>query len=731
MIFPGFGWVLAAWLLSGVLAAEDLNPIDSVVQEFRSQHVELSTPAHCSDAQFLRRASLDLTGYPPLPEEIAAFELDTDAHKRQRLVGQLLDSERYSWKWGRWLALQTGVDEQELTYAAGEMQCRPQDLFLSWIQWMQVRVQRDEPFDQLVENCLVATSREGRSGRQLYAELHEIAVAEDLTSRAYTQRQTNDLFWRRYSAIYDPQFRAEDVALRFMGVNLQCARCHDHPSQPLTMKDHQQFTAIFQPVTYREVPFTHDQKQSFLTGFLVAPILAGVAIFWGLSRSRQVRNFRKPLICFSVALFGSCLTAGVSYLHLVPGFSLDHRLSPGQYLLSVSEQLPIPFWISVLILTTLASLLAWGVGALIMRAVGRSFWAAYVCFLTPVLLLLVVDWAFVRNQSGELAGRNGSLHALHQSIFRWVGVGGCEQQPREILVSESPVPSAVAPKLLRGPELAVVAPAADSRHQLVEWLRDPAVPFLAEHYVNMIWTEYFGESLQAAITGEDSEASKGHRESVGQPLRIRLMQTLTGEFRSHNWSMRHLHELVATSELYRLSSDQQNQKNSADMAVSMPEWAHRFPPRRLSAEQYLACVETATGTKLEFGGAYAHREASPYQVASRYPWSDTFGAAAMRVLSTTTIDRAFSSEAAMFGLVEPGLKSQILRKDGWLARSLHEKNDLRLLIEQAYLRCFGRPPEFSEIASLEAMRPENSSVEQFAADIVWAMLNAAEFQYLL
>ena len=65
-----------------------------------------------------------------------------------------------------------------------------------------------------------------------------------------------------------------------------------------------------------------------------------------------------------------------------------------------------------------------------------------------------------------------------------------------------------------------------------------------------------------------------------------------------------------------------------------------------------------------------------------------------------------------------------------LAQSSSENEDVRSFIEQAYRRCFGRRPELVEIAALEATRREFGTAELFAADILWALLNSAECQYL-
>ena len=318
-------------LLQGLTQASDVNPVDVAVDTFRGEHPEFSQPSQCSDGIFLRRVSLDLSGYPPTPDELAAFEADTALDKDDRLIRRLLASDRYSWKWGRWLTLQTGADEQELSYAASEMQCTTQDLFLSWLQWMRQRVRNDEPYHQIVENCILATSREGRSGKELYRELQAIADADQLQTTAYAERKTNDLFWRRYSAIYDPEFRSEDVALRFLGVDLRCARCHDHPSEPLTMQDHQQFTAIFQPVKYSEMPFTKTQKQSIMMTLAILAVLLCFAFLWGVSKSRKRGViFQRRIVNSLPTVVAFVIVLGVSYLHILPGSPIQHRTSPGR-----------------------------------------------------------------------------------------------------------------------------------------------------------------------------------------------------------------------------------------------------------------------------------------------------------------------------------------------------------------------------------------------------------------
>ncbi len=240
-----------------------------------------------------------------------------------------MQSERYAWKWGRWLALQTGANEHDLAYAAGEIRTRPQDLFLSWIQWMQKNVAADLPYDQIVERCLVSTSRDGRSLRDLESELSALSAADDLESTAYLHRITNDLYWRRTPMVTDVASRGEDVAERFLGLTLKCARCHDHPTLPITQLEHQQFAAVFRPMVYTERPLTHSEKRRLIAGVVLFGVLICSACFWMTKRLAPHSWLRRTIPWFVGVISSGVLFAVCNYLHLIPGLRLSSRTSPG------------------------------------------------------------------------------------------------------------------------------------------------------------------------------------------------------------------------------------------------------------------------------------------------------------------------------------------------------------------------------------------------------------------
>lgn len=709
-----------------------VNPIDAVLAEFELRHPELNLPGATSDVRFARRAYLDLTGYPPSPEQLRDFIALADVNKDRELVHNLLHSERYGWKWGRWLALQSGASENDLMYAAGEMGTRPEDLFLSWVQWMVKRVSEDTPYDQIVEGCVVSTSREGRSLRSLQAELDRIAEASPLDVTVYQARETNDLYWRRTPLVTEPAVRAEDVAERFLGLSVKCARCHDHPLLPFTQDEHQQFTAVFHQMVYSEQPLTHTEKRLLLTGGLLGTLLACAAIATFLKWLPQAGR-RISWLCFLTgAGVGTALFAACNYLHLLPGVEIPYRTSPGLLLVRVALRFcnqPDARWCVLSVFSLLA--LPVTVVSFFCRRVLTSLPKRVLNDgLLAFFVLTGVDLVYLGTQHLDRSpsdSAEGLLHNLQREVFRTIGLGGCGQQPREIFVREEQTADIAEPKLLKGPRLLdVTDQQPDRRTMLVNWLRCSDVPFLSEHLVNMIWQEYFSQPLLSEGERLMPDRSDLNRESP-LALRAKLMSCLNESFRKDQWSLRSLHEVITTSRLYRMAGDLETAANNSDW----PRWLSGFPARRLTAEQFLASIEQVTQRPIPLGEAYGWSGASPFQTASTYPWSSDLGGIVMRSWFNRPFDGTFAMETAMMNLVEPELVTHIRENDGWVAAQCRNQVPPEDFLRHAFERCFGRTPLPSEIENtLTKWLPEQSWAD-FAADVVWAMMNSAEFQYVL
>jgi len=195
-------------------APPPVNDVDRIVFA-KLRKLQLPPADLCSDATFLRRACLDLGAFLPPPDMLRTFVADPDVKKREKLVDHLLDRGDFADFWARhWL--------DALGYNAGRIDPRGADAYR---RWMRGHLLRNTPFD--------------------------VVVRELLTARGSTYDVGPANFYRHHR---EPADRAEAVANVFLGVRLDCARCHAHPSDRWTPADHAGLTAFFARVRSRPDP---------------------------------------------------------------------------------------------------------------------------------------------------------------------------------------------------------------------------------------------------------------------------------------------------------------------------------------------------------------------------------------------------------------------------------------------------------------------------------------------
>lgn len=198
----------------------------------------------CDDATFLRRASLDVTGALPLPDEVRAFLADKKPDKRARKIDELLTRPGYAALWATKfcdLLKVSGFNANfSLTEAAENRRC---------YEWLRARLTENTPYDELVERILTATSREGRSQEEWLQEVMTLAAenAKQTPELAvYAQRRTLDLYWQREGAT--GLKGTLQVAHAFLGLRLECAQCHRHPQDVWKQDDLLSFANFFMRV---------------------------------------------------------------------------------------------------------------------------------------------------------------------------------------------------------------------------------------------------------------------------------------------------------------------------------------------------------------------------------------------------------------------------------------------------------------------------------------------------
>jgi len=174
--------------------AERNNLIDDIILK-KLASLNIPPSQTCTDSEFLRRAYLDTIGILPTAEEARRFLTESSPDKRVKLVDYLLTHPSYidywTYKWS------------DLLLVSGA-RLRPKALD-SYYQWIRTQVSENTPWDQFVRKIVTSKGSTFENGAANFFSLHQ-----------------------------DPLDMAETVSMAFLGMSINCARCHDHPLEKWT-----------------------------------------------------------------------------------------------------------------------------------------------------------------------------------------------------------------------------------------------------------------------------------------------------------------------------------------------------------------------------------------------------------------------------------------------------------------------------------------------------------------
>ncbi len=215
-------------------SAWTLGPIDRFILA-KIEAVELQPATPAGREQLIRRATIDLLGLPPTPEEIDAFVHDLSPCAWERVVDRLLASPHYGERWGRhWLDLarfaeSNGYEFDELRPNAW----RYRDFVIkSW--------NADKPFDQFVREQIAGDEAPGDDAEARIATAFNL-LGPDMTDSA-------DQAQRRQNTLND---MTDACGLVFLGMTIACARCHDHKFEAIPQTDYYRLQAFFESAQFR------------------------------------------------------------------------------------------------------------------------------------------------------------------------------------------------------------------------------------------------------------------------------------------------------------------------------------------------------------------------------------------------------------------------------------------------------------------------------------------------
>lgn len=217
------------------------NPIDALIalghQQHRLKPVGLATPQ-----VLLRRVYLDLIGLPPSPEDLLKFEQDPSPEAYAQVVEKLLDSPQYGERWGRhWMDVWRYSDWHGL----GDQLRNSQKHIWQWRDWIVESLNQDRGYDQMVQDMLAAD---------------EVAP-EDLDRLRATGFLARQYYLFNRTTWLDDAI--EHTSKAFLGLSMECAKCHAHKYDPIEHIDYYRFRAIFEPYQVRldPVPGTTNLEQ--------------------------------------------------------------------------------------------------------------------------------------------------------------------------------------------------------------------------------------------------------------------------------------------------------------------------------------------------------------------------------------------------------------------------------------------------------------------------------------
>jgi len=260
-------------------SSQSQSPLDQMINE-RLVLLGLQQAELCSDAEFLRRASLDATGTLPSPDEVREFLKDTRPDKRSRKIDELLARPAFAACWANRICDWTGCNPAQQAELG-------QETAVQWAEWIRKRLERNEPWDEIVRGIVLAKGRRDGQDWLEYAEEVSACFREGGIER-FAGRATMPHYWTRRS-MQKPDDAAQAFAQNFLGIRLQCAQCHKHPFAPWTQQDFREFSRFFEPIKFGVPPESQMAYKELAgkTGLQIREPSAGAAVTPDLLRQAQ------------------------------------------------------------------------------------------------------------------------------------------------------------------------------------------------------------------------------------------------------------------------------------------------------------------------------------------------------------------------------------------------------------------------------------------------------------
>lgn len=513
---------------------------------------------------WLRRVYLDLIGLPPSPEDIKAFLKDTTPPARDRVVDRLLASPQYGQRWARhFMDIWRYCD----WYGLGAQLRHSQKHIWHWRDWIVESLNADKGYDHMIVEQLAAD---------------ELAPEDRANLRATGFLARSYYLFNRTTWLDET---IEHTCRAFLGVTMQCVKCHDHKYDPIEQTEYYKMRAIFEPLHVRLDPqpgMTDLEKDGLPRVFdlhLDRPTYRHVR---GDEKNEDKSKLIAPAVpaVLSFASFEPhkvTLPKAASQPALLPFVFGDHLANAMRELEAARQKhdedaVKLAQQRVRMIEAVFAADKAKTDTVLARAAAAAS--AAY------ALAKAEADLAVLEKASAPDEAKKKDAHVKKLKAAR----DAVEAAKKKLAApGESYTSLRVSLKAQEGPEdnnNGSVQSFPDSstgrRLAFARWIADKRNPLTARVLVNQVWTRHFGASL--VPNGDDF----GRR--CLPPLHQDVLDSLAADFMENGWSLKRLHRTMVLSALYRRSSSNAN-ADAATLAADPDNALYwRMNPRRMESQ---------------------------------------------------------------------------------------------------------------------------------------------------
>lgn len=546
------------------------NAIDRFVLA-RLEKDNLKPSEEADRATLIRRLSFDLHGLPPSPDDVDAFVADQNPDAYEKLVERLLASPHFGERWGRhWLDAVGYADSNGFFDSDTD---RP--LAYKYRDYVVNALNNDKPFDRFIQEQIAGDELIGyRPTGDVTPGMIEALTATHFLRNAPDgtgESDGNPLEQKvdRYSVI---EGNLQILGSAFLGLTIQCARCHNHKFEPVTQAEYYQLQAVFRPAYNPERWLKPSERV----------VTAGLRIEREENK-RQIEKFERELKAVKESLEGIV----APFRKVILNENLEKLTEPDRSKLRKA-------------LETKEKERTDDMKALLKKH--EALWQIK----DDGVMGRFPELGAGYNALTESAKKREGERPVQLPQIATVTDPAIEPPLHHILVrgnyaAEGDAVQPGVPAILCTPDNSYRATALDENQKssgrrlaLARWLTSAENPVVARVLANRIWQRHFGDGLVATVDNFGVTGSK--------PTHPELLDYLATRFIQSGWRAKDLHRLIVTSAAYRQASGLREDAYAADPDNKLL-W--RFRLQRLDAESLRDAMLFVSGElDLKAGGPY-------------------------------------------------------------------------------------------------------------------------------